>query len=481
MANLGSEAAVCARVPDARAEDIKFSNLYSTTPDFKNLAQLDPEFAKIWPERKADFFNDPKCVMQLTKTLLKVDFDLNIKLLDDRLCPPVGVSDIFGPKLAWLTYPKVTNRHNYILWLKGLLDTTSYDEPGRKITGLDIGTGASCIYPLLGCAQRPWSFIATDIDAESLESAKRNVQLNNLEARIKVVTRNPDDSLIPLDDLSIENIDFIMTNPPFYKSTEEMVQSAAQKSRPPFTACTGANVEMVTPGGEVSFVDRILQESLTLRQRVQWYTSMFGFFSSLIDFVEKLRDHGIDNYAVTEFVQGSKTKRWAVAWSFGAMRPALEVSRGMKAPASKNILPAITEVEIIKFPVPEKIGAFADSLATAISNLELISWSWNPQRLEGTGHAVDKVWGRAWRRWKKREMDMKQDEEKPESSGEPKCALGFKVHVRVGTEQVSVGCRWMEGHDAVLFESFQGFLKATVQGILSSKAGISPIYHKSHS
>lgn len=56
---------------------------------------------------------------------------------------------------------KVTNRHNYILWLKDLLDTTSYDEPGRKAVGLDIGTGASCIYPLLGCAQREWSFIAT--------------------------------------------------------------------------------------------------------------------------------------------------------------------------------------------------------------------------------------------------------------------------------------------------------------------------------
>lgn len=33
--------------------------------------------------------------------------------------------------------------------------------PDEKVIGLDIGTGASCIYPLLGCAQRPWSFIAT--------------------------------------------------------------------------------------------------------------------------------------------------------------------------------------------------------------------------------------------------------------------------------------------------------------------------------
>jgi 23S rRNA A1618 N6-methylase RlmF len=41
------------------------------------------------------------------------------------------------------------------------MDTTSYGEPGRKLSGLDVGTGASCIYPLLGTAQRAWCFVAT--------------------------------------------------------------------------------------------------------------------------------------------------------------------------------------------------------------------------------------------------------------------------------------------------------------------------------
>ena len=34
-------------------------------------------------------FSDPKAVMQLTKTLLKLDFGLETDLPDDRLCPPV--------------------------------------------------------------------------------------------------------------------------------------------------------------------------------------------------------------------------------------------------------------------------------------------------------------------------------------------------------------------------------------------------------
>lgn len=260
-----------------------------------------------------------------------------------------------------------------------------------------------------------------------------------------------------------------MTNPPFYKSAEEMVQSAAQKSRPPFTACTGAKVEMVTDGGEVAFVDRILQESLVLRERVHWYTSMFGFLSSLVDFVEKLKKHGIDNYAVTEFVQGSKTRRWAVAWSFGSMRPSQDVARGMKAPTSKNILPPPTDMEIIRFPVPSKIGDFAEGLAASIFKLELISWSWDSQNLEGIGRAADKVWARAWRRRKQREMDVQSYGEKPEEE-EQKCVLGFRAYVRVGTEEVVVGCRWLEGHDPVTFESFRGYLKKTIGSILGPKA-----------
>ena len=57
------------------------------------------------------------------------------------------------------------NRHNYILWLKRLMDSTSYEDPNeRPVIGIDIGTGASCIYPLLGTVQRDWSFIATGND-----------------------------------------------------------------------------------------------------------------------------------------------------------------------------------------------------------------------------------------------------------------------------------------------------------------------------
>lgn len=281
--------------------------------------------------------------------------------------------------------------------------------------------------------------------------------------------RKPEDSVIPLDDLGIATIDFTMNNPPFYKSEEDMANSAAQKSRPPLSACTGAKVEMVTDGGEVGFVDRILQESLVLRERVQWYTAMFGFLTSLVDFVGKLRENNIDNYAITELIQGSKTRRWAVAWSFGGMRPTRDVARGINTAVPKNILPDVTEAEILIMPLPEKVGSFAEKFSDSVAKLDLISWEWDPVRLEGMGRAVDKVWGRAWRRRRKRETEEETKTEKRDLAEEKKCAFAFKLSIRVGKEQVSVKCRWVEGHDATAFESFQGFLRLIRRSLLDSK------------
>lgn len=99
---------------------------------------------------------------------------------------------------------------------------------------------------------------------------------------------------------------------------------------------------MVTPGGEVAFVSRMIEESLVLRDRVQWYTSMLGKFSSIAVLVQKLRNKGIGNYAVTEFVQGSKTRRWAIAWSFEDLRPTMGVARGVSS-LQKLLMPFPSE------------------------------------------------------------------------------------------------------------------------------------------
>jgi 23S rRNA A1618 N6-methylase RlmF len=68
------------------------------------------------------------------------------------------------------------------------------------------GTGASCIYPLLACQQRPnWKLIGTEIDDKSLSYALRNVKTNGLESRIRVLKSDPDGPLIPAQ--LLENVE----------------------------------------------------------------------------------------------------------------------------------------------------------------------------------------------------------------------------------------------------------------------------------
>ncbi|KAL2066324.1 hypothetical protein VTL71DRAFT_2395 [Oculimacula yallundae] len=420
------------------------ANIYKDEIDFAALAIQDAEFAKALKSNGQLDFSNPESVQQLTKSLLKRDFGLNITLPPDRLCPPVP------------------NRLNYILWIQRLLDTTSesyrdsYD-PEREVLGLDTGTGASCIYPLLGCSQRPkWRFAGTDIDEKSFQYAKQNVQDNGLQNRIKLLQTQSEDPLLPLDKMGFENIDFSMCNPPFYTSTTEMLSSASLKSRPPFTACTGSASEMVTPGGEVHFISRMIDESLRLKDRVQWYTSMLGKFSSVEPLVKKLRENGVGNFAVTEFVQGSRTRRWGLAWSFDALRPSVDIARGVSS-LQKALLPFPGEYLIASDRNHTEVGGYVDS---TLSQLPL-KWMWKPKMFTGIGFSNKAVWSRAARR-----HNSKDKEEDMEDEEEDDMAFGFKIVVEpneggVGGSKTTI--RWLQGHDSVLFESFCGMLKRKVE------------------
>ncbi|RYP37041.1 hypothetical protein DL767_003104 [Monosporascus sp. MG133] len=473
------EACQASRIPVSTvtaSDDEYYRTLYTRELDFHALGERDRELASLLQGGSRLDFANPLAVMQLTKTLLRLHFGLLVDLPLDRLCPPVP------------------NRHNYILWLKDLLDSSSPSysqiyEPERPVEGLDIGTGASLIYPLLACAQRPaWTFIATDVDAKSIAYARRNAELNSLQSRIRVVGRDITAPLVPLDDLNIETIDFVMVNPPFYASESELLDLARQKSRPPHSACTGAPIEMVCEGGEVGFVRRIIDESLILKRRVQWYTAMLGKQSSLDVLVSLLKENGIDNYAMKTFVQGTKTRRWALGWSFHSRRPSVRASRGVELATTKNILPFPTELTALRKRVscgidPEQLER---TLRTTMETLDLVSWNWDALLSRGVGFADGNVWSRAYRRRKKRQYHMttapsQGDEasaDKAKTSPDPSpqqklrdvvdCAFGFALSIRVEhgprgtTDEVTLAVRWLQGYDYLLFESFTGMLRSAI-------------------
>ncbi|KAK2745665.1 hypothetical protein FQN57_003561 [Myotisia sp. PD_48] len=426
------------------------NSLYESKVDFEALARQDAEFRKFLSTKGQINFQDPNAVRQLTASLLHRDFGLDIDLPDDRLCPPVP------------------NRFNYIRWIQDLIDCTSPEyhegyDPNRDIAGLDIGTGASCIYPLLGVSGREkWRFVATDIDEKNLHYSRKNVSNNRLDSRIRIIDVTPQDSLIPLGTkIPLNSLDFTMCNPPFYESQDEMSKSAKEKQEPPLSACTGAPVEMVTPGGEVAFITRMIQDSCRLGEAVQWYSSMVGKRSSVFQIVEELHRVENKNWAVTEFIQGEKTRRWAIAWSWKDLKPTMAIARGISN-IPKHYLPFPSE-----FIINQSYSSI-DSLIKVI-NCELeslnILWKWNDKTSAGIGFAMNNAWSRHARR--QRQQAIKTGGVNESGKGDfyrDQATFGFTIRVRrLSVERIDVHIRWVKGVDAVLFESFYGMLKRKLE------------------
>ncbi|KAK2142055.1 hypothetical protein LSH36_1002g03117 [Paralvinella palmiformis] len=135
-------------------------------PNFKKLAEKYEEFHKhVLHDDHGTVqidFKKPECLRALSWALLKDDFNLDVLMPLDRLIPTIPL------------------RLNYILWLEDILDRET-----ETICGIDIGTGASCVYPLLGAKKNGWSFIATESDGTNYQYAKKNVENNQMTDKIK--------------------------------------------------------------------------------------------------------------------------------------------------------------------------------------------------------------------------------------------------------------------------------------------------------
>lgn len=80
--------------------------------------------------------------------------------------------------------PTIPLRLNYILWIEDILEMSQSTDKA-EVKGVDIGTGASCIYPLLGARKNNWHFLATESDDFNFNFANRNVEKNLLSHSVK--------------------------------------------------------------------------------------------------------------------------------------------------------------------------------------------------------------------------------------------------------------------------------------------------------
>ncbi|XP_053610112.1 U6 small nuclear RNA (adenine-(43)-N(6))-methyltransferase [Plodia interpunctella] len=273
-------------------------NIYKQPPDFGTLAKKYTEFASI---AKLDVtgkvsidFKDPHSLRVLTKCLLKSDFNLDVDIPEDRLVPTLPL------------------RLNYILWIEDILKVIN-EENG--IWGLDIGTGACAVYPLLAASKNKWCMVGTETDEASFIKAQENVKRNNLEALI-TVKKNPSSTVIDhvLSEESEKKFVFSMCNPPFYSSFQELWESRSPARLPPKNGFTGSPQELITEGGELEFCKNFINESKNHKDRVVVYTTMVGHKYNFKELLEYLKSEGI-KYTHTEFCQGRVT-RWGLAWTY---------------------------------------------------------------------------------------------------------------------------------------------------------------------
>lgn len=272
---------------------------------FKALTQNVPElepfvFENDYGTQTIDFAN-PKGVKLLNKALLKTCYSIDYwEFPDEHLCPPIP------------------GRVDYIHHLADLLKSSNF----KNSHVLDIGTGATCIYPLLGYSEYRWSFVATDIDAGALKNAQKIIDKNNLATNIKLRLQPNKTQILKAIIEPSDRFTVSMCNPPFYKSEEEAYQATMRKlsglgkeQTQLIRNFSGTANELSYQGGEKAFLHNYLYESSLFKTNCFWYTSLVSNKDLVKTMQKSLKKLGAIQVKVINMQLGNKISR-VVAWTF---------------------------------------------------------------------------------------------------------------------------------------------------------------------
>jgi len=275
----------------------------------KNCAELKPfVLLNKYNDESIDFAN-PAAVKALNKALLNVYYDVDFwDIPQNYLCPPIP------------------GRADYIHHIADLLGQSNNGKipTGNKIKVLDIGTGSSCIFSIIGNKEYGWSFVGTEIDKLAIESAQRIVANNkslrtNLEIRLQSNPRNTFYGAF----LKNELFDLSICNPPFHSSLEESLSASlrkvtnlkGKKISKPILNFGGQNNELWCEGGESRFVRDMIFQSKQFATSCFWFSTSISKQSNLKSVYDILKRAGAVDVKTLPMAQGNKTSR-VVAWTF---------------------------------------------------------------------------------------------------------------------------------------------------------------------
>lgn len=292
--------------------------------DLALLCQSCPELRLfIKPNPKGDNtidFSDEKAVLCLNRALLAHYYHVSHwQIPEGYLCPPIP------------------GRADYIHYVADLLaQSVSFGaastNSAKKVNVLDVGTGANCIYPIIGSQSYGWEFVASDIDPVSVDSAKAIVNANtSLKGRVRVVLQENPDAIFKGVIKSNDRFALTLCNPPFHSSMAEAKAGSQRKWKnlnkrqsnksslkdrsDPKLNFGGQKAELWCQGGEIAFLTRMAQESVEFGHQVEWFTSLVSKRENVSPIKAVLKQLGAKQIKVVEMSQGQKVSR-LIAWCF---------------------------------------------------------------------------------------------------------------------------------------------------------------------
>jgi 23S rRNA (adenine1618-N6)-methyltransferase len=284
-------------------ERYNFKQLVDTCPALAAFVKLNK-----YNDESIDFF-DAEAVKMLNRALLKHYYNIDYwDIPANYLCPPIP------------------GRADYIHYAADLLSSknNSIIPTGSKIKCLDIGTGANCIYPIIGINEYDWSFTGSDIDPVAIEAANKIIELNpvlkgTIELRLQTKAANIFTRIVQKD----ERFDLTLCNPPFHASASEARAGTLKKLNnlkrrkitKPVLNFGGSNNELWCKGGLERFVQIMITESKQFADSCFWFTALISKSDYLENIYESLKKAGAAEAKTIPMGQGNKISR-IVAWTF---------------------------------------------------------------------------------------------------------------------------------------------------------------------
>lgn len=285
-------------------------NLHHNSYNFNDLISCVPELKHyVFKNSFGNFtinFSIPKAVKLLNKALLQQFYDIkNWDIPDGNLCPPIP------------------GRADYVHYIADLLEETFQKIP-RNIKGLDVGTGANLIYPLISTKSYGWKMVGTDINKDSFQNAQQILNENyDLSSEVELRFQENSNKILKNILDPKDRFAFSMCNPPFHDSEESALKANLRKTKNlkkskiknPNLNFSGQQSELWSEGGEIAFVSKMIEESAEFSSQILWFTCLISKKENLFKLNSLLKKLKVVEVKTIEMSQGQKVSR-ILAWTF---------------------------------------------------------------------------------------------------------------------------------------------------------------------